>query len=230
MADAETNQLEPRPEPRTRLVAITKGIYGESAEHIIGYVARVSNPSNQTNFDTMPRLLAYCIKNQHWSIFETASMTIEIARVSRAIAAQLLRHRSFTFQEFSQRYAEPTEYNKVSARRQAVGNRQSSVNDLDEVAIAKFDDLQTEVWNTCKASYDNAIHMGVSREQARFLLPLSTSTTLYMTGNIRSWIHYLQLRGSESTQEEHRILAEQISIIFKEHFPAIEQALNLQDM
>jgi len=226
MADAEMT----RPEPRSRLIAITKGIYGESAENIIGYVARVSNPSNQTNFDTMPRLLAYCIKNQHWSIFETASMTIEIAGVSRAIAAQLLRHRSFTFQEFSQRYAEPTEYNKVSARRQAVGNRQSSVNDLNEVTIGKFDDLQTKIWNTCKASYDDAIHMGVSREQARFLLPLSTSTTLYMTGNIRSWIHYLQLRGSESTQEEHRILAEQVSVIFKEHFPAIEQALNLQDM
>jgi thymidylate synthase ThyX len=100
-------------------------------------------------------------------------------------------------------------------------------NDLDEVIVAQFDEMQTDVWNTCKAAYDNAIRMGVSREQARFLLPLSTSTTLYMTGNIRSWILYLQLRSSESTQEEHRIIAEQISVIFKEHFPAIEQAMTL---
>ena len=155
MADAETVG----PGPRTRLIAITKGTYGESAENIIGYVARVSNPSNQTNFNTMPRLLAYCIKNQHWSIFETASMTIEISGVSRAIASQLLRHRSFTFQEFSQRYAEPTEYDHVSARRQAFGNRQSSVNDLDEAVVAQFNEIQTEVWNACKASYDDAIHI-----------------------------------------------------------------------
>jgi len=226
MADAETVG----PGPRTRLIAITKGTYGESAENIIGYVARVSNPSNQTNFNTMPRLLAYCIKNQHWSIFETASMTIEISGVSRAIASQLLRHRSFTFQEFSQRYAEPTEYDHVSARRQAFGNRQSSVNDLDEAVVAQFNEIQTEVWNACKASYDEAIRMGVSREQARFLLPLSTCTTLYMTGNIRSWIHYLQLRGSASTQEEHRIIAEQASVIFGEQFPAIEQAMNGVDV
>jgi thymidylate synthase (FAD) len=209
-----------------KLISLTQGIDGKSAEEIIGYVARVSNPKNQNNVSTMPRLLRYCINKGHWSIFETASMTIEI-KCSRAIATQILRHRSFTFQEFSQRYSEIEEdqFEMVSARRQAIKNRQSSIDDLDDPLILKFNESQQKIWNICKSEYDYSLSLGISREQARYLLPLSTRTTLYMTGNIRSWIHYIELRMSEETQKEHSDIIASIKNILKIHFPNIVEAL-----
>lgn len=206
-----------------KLIAITEpyveGI--ESAEQLIAYCARVSNPSNQMNTETAPRLLRYCIKHGHWSVFETVSMTVEIT-TSRAIAAQLLRHRSFTFQEFSQRYAVSTELEPIELRTQDIKNRQGSGNVL-------FDDSLTMLADRTLAgvfdAYDYLILKGVSKETARMILPLCTRTTLYMTGNVRSWIHYFEQRCAEHTQKEHRDVAYAVRDIFNANFPTVAQAL-----
>lgn len=198
-----------------RLISVTP-----DAEATILYCARVS--SNQENTDT--NLLRYLIRNGHWSPFEMAHMVVEIV-TSRAIAAQILRHRSFSFQEFSQRYAVAPGTVKYHARRQAEKNRQSSIDDLPEHIKNMFDVLQTDVEAKCRKAYDTALGLGVSREQARFLLPLSTETKLYMAGTVRSWIHYLQQRCDEHTQLEHRELALQVAGIFAEQFPTIDDAL-----
>lgn len=192
-----------------------------NAEALIVYAARVSNPSNQDNYETGDRLLRYCIRHGHWSVFETASMTVEIT-TSRAIAAQLLRHRSFTFQEFSQRYAEATEFEPVELRKQAESNRQSSSERLGDAA------LQMRVERTVVAlqeAYEDLLDAGVARECARMILPLCTQTTLYMTGSVRSWIHYLEQRLSEHTQLEHRQVAQEIERIFAAEFPTIHNAI-----
>lgn len=210
-----------------RLVAITKGIEdldGKFAEDLISYVARVSNPSNQANFETSPRLLAYLIRNSHWSPFEHAYMTVEI-ETSRAIAAQILRHRSFTFQEFSQRYAEATEYVYYDARRQDSKNRQNSIDDMSEEDKEWFDTAQTDVMLKASSLYEEAIKRGIAKEQARFLLPLSTKTKLYMTGSVRSWIHYISLRSGNGTQKEHAEIAQRIKDLFCKEFPATSNAL-----
>lgn len=197
-----------------------KGI--NNAERFIVYCARVSNPANQFNTDTSDKLINYCIKHQHWSIFEQAYCTFEI-ETSRAIAAQILRHRSFTFQEFSQRYAETQELEPVEWRKQGKTNRQvgEDATELPESLQNEFKALQ---WNT-KRLYDLLLQEGVARECARMVLPLNTQTTLYMSGSVRSFIHYLQLRTKEDTQKEHREVALEMKKIFCETFPNIAKAL-----
>ena len=193
----------------------------ESAEQLIAYCARVSNPSNQMNTETAPRLLRYCIKHGHWSVFETVSMTVEIT-TSRAIAAQLLRHRSFTFQEFSQRYAESVGYDFVQLRTQDTKNRQGSGEVINDRELNwEFDRSVAQAFDT----YRSLIKQGVSRETARMVLPLCVSTTLYMTGNVRSWIHYFEQRCAEHTQKEHRDVAYAVRDIFNKNFPTVAQAL-----
>ena len=197
-----------------------KGI--NDAERFIVYCARVSNPANQFNTDTSDKLINYCIKHQHWSIFEQAYCTFEIV-TSRAIAAQILRHRSFTFQEFSQRYAETQELETVEWRKQGKTNRQvgEDATELPEHLENEFKALQ---WNS-KRLYDLLLQEGVARECARMVLPLNTQTTLYVSGSVRSFIHYLQLRTKEDTQKEHREVALEMKKIFCETFPNIAKAL-----
>lgn len=213
-----------------KLVSITKSMIDApmtslpTAESLIAYIARVSNPAGQMNDETAPRLLGYLIKNKHWSPFELAHMTVEI-KTSRAIAQQILRHRSFSFQEFSQRYAVATENEIYPARRQDVKNRQNSIDDMDDATKFWFDAAQGAVDKVSSAYYKEALAKGIAKEQARFLLPLSTSTTLYMSGSVRSWIHYIQLRADVATQLEHREIAEGVKAIFAEQFPATSEAL-----
>lgn len=209
---------------KVRLVAITEPLIEgiETAQDFIVYAARVSNPSNQMNLETAPKLLAYCIKHGHWSIFEQASMTVEIV-TSRAISAQIIRHRSFCFQEFSQRYAASDAVEPVELRTQDLKNRQGSGDSYTQEwamdAVAKSVD-------TAMKTYRQLLQEGVSRETARMVLPLCTQTTLYMTGNIRSWIHYLEQRCAKGTQKEHRQIAEAIrDTIFAVEFPHIHAAL-----
>lgn len=207
-----------------KLVSITKPLIAgiSSAEELISYCARVSNPSNQLNIETAPKLLKYCIDHQHWSIFEQAFMTVEI-KTSRAIAAQILRHKSFFFQEYSQRYSAATSFEDIEWRKQGKTNRQ-----VGEEVVELSKNLQEEVDTTlatCKELYDKLISEGLAKECARMVLPLTTSTTLYMSGSIRSFIHYLQLRTKEDTQKEHRKVALEIQQIFIENFPNIAKAL-----
>jgi thymidylate synthase (FAD) len=197
----------------TKLIAITP-----DAEKIIAYCARVTS-DNQTNPE-IRKLLSYCIEHKHWSPFEHASMTVEI-NTSRAIARQILRHRSFCFQEFSQRYAENLNFEPVVARRQAEKNRQSSINDLDDFTQNNFQILKENLEISAETAYRKAIADGVAKETARFLLPECTTSRLYMTGNIRSWLHYTALRGEEDTQAEHRDIAEQIKEIMCFEMPTI---------
>lgn len=211
-----------------RLIAITKpaddlqehhGIW--TAEDLIVYAARVSNPANQLNKETAPRLINYCIKHGHWSIFETASMTVEI-ETSRAIAAQILRHRSFTFQEFSQRYALAQGFEPVELRKQHPKNRQASGEVINDAELAYSVE---EAVSKCARIYQQLVDAGVSKETARMVLPLCTTTRLYVTGNVRSWIHYLEQRTADGTQKEHRDIALAIKHIFTDKFPNIARAL-----
>jgi len=210
---------------RVKLVAITKPLVGDgnlTASDFITYAARVSNPSNQMSLLTAPKLLAYCIKHGHWSIFEQASMTVEI-QTSRAISAQIIRHRSFCFQEFSQRYAPIDEAEPVELRTQDLKNRQGSGDSYEQQWA--HDEVKAVVYFAFK-TYRRLLQEGVSRETARMVLPLCTQTTLYMTGNIRSWIHYLEQRCAKGTQLEHRRIAEAIrDTIFAVEFPHIHNAL-----
>lgn len=212
---------------KVKLISITKPVFHEiehfTPEQLMVYVARVSNPSNQMNTATASKLLGYCIKNGHWSVFEHVSFTVEI-KTSRAIAAQILRHRSAVFQEFSQRYAEAMNNEFYPARRQDLKNRQNSFDDMSQEDKNWFQKAQEEVWDKAINYYKEALKKGVAKEQARFLLPLSTQTTLYMTNNVRNWIHYIDLRTTEGTQLEHRQIAEEIKEIFKKEFPAIAEA------
>jgi thymidylate synthase (FAD) len=202
-----------------KLIAITP-----DAENIISYCARVSNPANQDNYDTAPKLLAYCIKHGHWSVFEMANMVLEI-KTGRDIAPQILRHRSFSFQEFSQRYAQANTYVEREARRQDLKNRQNSTADFDEETKKWFHAAQSFTWNNCYAMYEIALEKGIAKECARSLLPLNTETTMYMNGTIRSWIHYINLRADAATQKEHREIAEAAKKIFSEQLPNVAKAL-----
>ena len=206
-----------------KLIAVTKPMVEgiNTADELISYCARVSNPSNQLNVETAPRLLRYCVTHGHWSVFETVSMTVEIV-TSRAIAAQILRHRSFTFQEFSQRYAETSVMEPFRLRKQDTKNRQASGEDLDDdwAYIHLADSIKLSV-----ETYRNLLKRGVSKETARMVLPLCTQTTLYMTGNVRSWIHYLEQRCAEGTQKEHRDVANSIKAIFTQQFPTVSEAV-----
>ena len=214
---------------KTKLISVTTGSADGkllSPEELIVYTARVSNPENQMNFETSDRLIAYLIKHKHWSPFEMADMTIEIT-TSRAIAAQILRHRSFSFQEFSQRYSKAEVAEQIQLRLKAETNRQSSSDILkhsqDDMFL--YNSVQHSV-NMAFEAYQDLIDNGIAKECARMVLPLATSTTLYAKGSIRSWIHYLQIRCDEHTQAEHRWIAEEIKEIFKEQLPNIAKALN----
>lgn len=199
------------------LISITP----ETEKHIM-YCARVSNPKNQNSENI--KLLDYCINHGHWSIFEQASMTVEIL-TSRAISAQILRHRSFNFQEFSQRYSKSQNFITYEARRQDRKNRQNSIDDLDENTKYWFEMAQKSLHIKCQTLYEEALSKGIAKEQARFLLPLSTETKLYMTGNIRSWIHYIDLRSGNGTQKEHQEIALKCKEIFIKELPNISKAL-----
>ena len=207
-----------------KLVSITHpNIDGlKTAEELISYCARVSNPSNQMNMDSSPKLLSYLIKHKHWSPFEMVDMTVSIV-TRRSIAAQILRHRSFSFQEFSQRYSTATDVQQIELRKQGKTNRQSSEEIILDSTLSKMVINHLE---KSKELYQYLIDEGVSRETARDVLPLATETTMYMKGSMRSWIHYLDLRCSHDTQLEHRIIANEIKDIFINNFPSISEALN----
>ena len=204
-------------EKEVKLISITP-----DSENLIAYCARVS--SNQQDNPSISKLLRYCIKHKHWSVFETAYLTVEI-NTSRAISAQILRHRSFTFQEFSQRYAAVPDFITYDARRQDKKNRQASIDDMSIEDRHWFSVAQDRVQTLTASLYLDALDKGIAKEQARFLLPMSSRTKIYMTGNIRSWIHYLELRTGIETQKEHRDLARQVKEIFKEELPIISGAL-----
>ena len=197
-------------------------------EEQIAYIARVSNPNNQDNPD-YAKLLAYCIKHQHWSIFEQAFMTLEI-ETTRGLAAQILRHRSFTFQEFSQRYADTALVTKGNIplpelRKQDLKNRQNSTNDLDPEKVKMLEKEIRQHFTDAQDLYRYMIDMGVAKECARFVLPLAVPTKLYMSGSVRSWIHYIDLRSAHGTQKEHKDIAEQCRDIFKEQLPTVSEAM-----
>ena len=205
-----------------KLVSVTP-----DAEQLMAYIARVSNPSNQDN-EKYAGLLKYCIKHNHWSVFEQSSMTLEI-ETTRAIAAQILRHRSFTFQEFSQRYAQTTSLGDIELpelRRQDVKNRQNSTDDLDPEIIDKFNRQMITLFSSAKSLYEQMLSQGVAKECARMVLPLCTPTRIYMTGSCRSWIHYINLRSAHGTQKEHMEIAEACRKVFTEQFPAVSEALD----
>lgn len=198
-----------------------------NAEEIMTFCARVSNPNNQTNLESAPKLLKYLITHQHWSPFELASMTLQI-KTSRGISPQILRHRSFTFQEFSQRYAavDQSGLTLYAARRQDVKNRQESIDDLSNDIKKEWEERQYANWKTSFDHYSWALNNGIAKECARFVLPLGTTTSMYMGGTIRSWIHYIELRCANGTQAEHKEIAEAAKVVFKAQFPTIAEALD----
>jgi thymidylate synthase (FAD) len=214
-----------------RLVSLTKSFVEEAEltpEELIVYVARVSNPSNQLNKETSDKLIAFLMKNRHWSPFELVDMTVEIV-TSRGIAQQILRHRSFSFQEFSQRYAEVTDMEPIQLRKAGATNRQSSLEVFDPNLNGNPIAASSLIDNHLRESeflYKSLLEAGVAKECARFVLPITTQTKIYMKGSVRSWIHYLMIRCDEHTQLEHRQIAEQIRVIFDENFPNISKALN----
>jgi len=205
-----------------KLISVTP-----DAEKLIAYCAKVSNPKGQDS-DNYAKLLKYCIEHQHWSIFEMAFLTLEI-NTTRGIAAQILRHRSFTFQEFSQRYADASllseEIPVFELRRQDTKNRQNSIDDITDETRVKWNTKIREHFAKSKALYDGMIADGIAKECARFILPLATPTKLYMSGSIRSWVHYINLRSAHGTQKEHMIIANEAKEIFKTQFPIISEAL-----
>ena len=196
------------------------------AEKTMAHIARVSNPSNQDN-PNYAGLLRYCIKHNHWSVFEQSSMTLEI-ETTRAIAAQILRHRSFTFQEFSQRYAQSNELGKIELpdlRKQDLKNRQNSTDDLDPAIVDKLEKQMNTLFSSSLSLYNQMLESGVAKECARFVLPLATPTRLYMTGSCRSWIHYINLRSAHGTQKEHMDIANACKKMFIEKYPTVAEAL-----
>ena len=195
-------------------------------EQTMAYIARVSNPNNQDN-ENYAGLLRYCIKHQHWSVFEQSSMTLEI-ETTRGLAAQILRHRSFTFQEFSQRYADSNLLGEIELpelRRQDTKNRQNSIDDLDPAVVEKLEKQMNTLFSSSLALYNQMLESGVAKECARFVLPLATPTRLYMTGSCRSWIHYIQLRSAHGTQKEHMDIANACKQLFVEKYPTVAEAL-----
>ena len=197
------------------------------AEKTMAYIARVSNPKNQDN-ENFSGLLRYCIKHQHWSVFEQSSMTLEI-ETTRGIAAQILRHRRFTYQEFSQRYADSNLLGEIELpelRRQDDKNRQNSIDDLEPEVVEKFNRQMNTLFSSAFGLYNQMLQAGVAKECARFVLPLATPTKIYMTGSCRSWIHYINLRSAHGTQKEHMDIANACKKIFIEQFPAVSEALD----
>lgn len=197
------------------------------AEKSMAYIARVSNPKNQENND-FTKLIGYCIKNEHWSVFEQAYMTLQI-ETTRGIAAQILRHRSFTFQEFSQRYADSMQLGEIpipELRRQDNKNRQNSISDLPKEIINTFNKKIKQQFDQNKELYEEMLEAGIAKECARFVLPLATPTRIYMTGSCRSWIHYINLRTGHGTQKEHMVIAQECKNIFSQEYPVVSSALN----
>ena len=210
-----------------KTIAVSKPVIDDIATpgDLVAYAARVSNPANQANTETAPRLLAYLAQNAHWSPFEMAHMTLEIV-TTRDIARQILRHRSFAFQEFSQRYAEvvAADYINRQCRLQHPTNRQASLEGASDDNIAWFNAAQDDMQDTAIAFYDEAIARGIAKEQARVFLPEGlTKSTMYMAGSIRSWIHYIQLRTEAGTQKEHREIAEMCKVELLKHFPELAE-------
>jgi thymidylate synthase (FAD) len=205
-----------------KLISVTP-----DAEKTMAYCAKVSNPKGQDS-DNYSKLLKYCIEHQHWSIFEMAFLTLEI-NTTRGIAAQILRHRSFTYQEFSQRYADTTllaeDIPLFALRRQDNKNRQNSIDDIANETRVKWNTKIREHFAKSKALYDAMIADGIAKECARFILPLATPTRLYMSGSVRSWVHYINLRSAHGTQKEHMDIANEAKEIFKTQFPIISEAL-----
>ena len=197
------------------------------AEKTMGYVARVSNPNNQDN-PKVAGLLGYCIKHGHWSVFEQAHMTVEI-NTTRGLAAQILRHRSFTYQEFSQRYADSSlladEIPLPELRRQGTKNRQNSTDDMDDRKVNHYNRKMQQHFKQGMKLYQNMLKDGVAKECARFVLPLATPTRLFMTGSVRSWIHYIELRSGHGTQKEHMDIANACKDVFRTQFPIVSEAL-----
>ena len=193
----------------------------------MGYVARVSNPKNQDN-PNVAGLLKYCIKHGHWSVFEQAHMTVEI-ETTRGLAAQILRHRSFTYQEFSQRYADVSHIREdiplPELRSQDLKNRQNSIDDVDPAKVESFNKEMRTLFDQSIDLYKKMLHAGIAKECARFVLPLATPTRIYMTGSVRSWVHYIDLRSAHGTQKEHMDLVENVRKIFVEQFPIVSEAL-----
>ena len=207
---------------QVRLITVTP-----KAEETMGYVARVSNPNNQDN-PNVSGLLKYCIKHGHWSVFEQAHMTVEI-ETTRGLAAQILRHRSFTYQEFSQRYADSSlladEIPLPELRRQDLKNRQNSTDDMDQRKVNHYNRKMQQHFKQGMRLYQNMLKDGVAKECARFVLPLATPTRLYMTGSVRSWVHYIDLRSAHGTQKEHMDIAEACRKVFIEQFSTVSEAL-----
>lgn len=205
-----------------KLISVTP-----DTEKLIAYCAKVSNPKGQSD-ENYSKLLKYCIDHQHWSIFEQGFMTVEI-NTTRGLAAQILRHRSFTFQEFSQRYADTTllaeDIPLFELRRQDTKNRQNSIDNIEQEVVFKWNSKLREHFAKSKAIYDGMIKDGIAKECARFVLPLATPTRLYMSGSIRSWIHYIELRSGHGTQKEHMLIAQECKRIFIQQFPIISDAL-----
>jgi thymidylate synthase (FAD) len=205
-----------------KLISVTP-----DAEKTMAFIARVSNPANQDN-ENYAKLLAYCIKHNHWSVFEQSSMTLEI-ETTRGIAAQILRHRSFTFQEFSQRYADSSllaeKIPVPELRRQDTKNRQNSIDDIDPFVIKKYEMLIQDHFRDAMALYQTMLDEGIAKECARFVLPLATPTRIYMTGSCRSWIHYINLRSANGTQKEHMDIALDCKKVFTEQFPSVSESL-----
>ncbi|AOV58738.1 thymidylate synthase [Synechococcus phage S-CAM3] len=205
-----------------RLISVTP-----EAEKTMGYVARVSNPNNQEN-PKVAGLLKYCVKHQHWSVFEQAFMTLEI-ETTRGLAAQILRHRSFTYQEFSQRYADSSMLADTiplpDLRRQDTKNRQNSIDDIDPFIRQEFQIKMQKHFDAGMKLYKDMLDANIAKECARFVLPLAVPTKLYMSGSCRSWIHYIQLRSANGTQKEHMDIANACKDIFVEQFPTVSEAL-----
>lgn len=212
--------------PSVKLIALTQPLIKTeddsrflTPEELIVYCARVSNPNNQLNMETADKLLHYCIKHGHWSVFEQTDMTVEV-KTSRAIAQQIIRHK-FNVQEFSQRYSSVQAFESVELRQQASSNRQSSTQLIQDAFIREDID---ELVRSSEKLYNEMIDKGVARECARMILPLCTQTTMYLKNNVRGWIHYIDLRTKEDTQKEHRLIAEDIKTLFVENFPMIAKA------
>jgi len=211
---------------QVKLISVTP-----DAEKTMGYVARVSNPNNQEN-PKVAGLLSYCIKHQHWSVFEQAHMTLEI-ETTRGLAAQILRHRSFTFQEFSQRYADSSmladEIPLFDLRSQDHKNRQNSIDDVDPFLKQELEITIKRHFQSAMDIYKHMLEMGIAKECARFVLPLAVPTRIYMTGSVRSWIHYIELRSAHGTQKEHMDIANECKKVFSEQFPIVATALEWID-
>tara|TARA_B100002019_G_scaffold166073_1_gene143554 strand:- start:4741 stop:5388 length:648 start_codon:yes stop_codon:yes gene_type:complete len=205
-----------------KLISVTP-----DAEKNIAYCARVSNPANQEN-EKIAGLLKYCINHKHWSIFEMAFMTLEI-NTTRGLAAQILRHRSFTYQEFSQRYADSSllsdEIPMFDLRSQDTKNRQNSIDDVDPFLKQELEITIRRHFESGMDIYKHMLEMGIAKECARFVLPLATPTKIYMSGSVRSWIHYIDLRSANGTQKEHMDIANECKCIFAGQFPVIAEAL-----